>query len=179
MPYLAPKPVVANVLATAAQWAGSGQTREAMRLLNRSGLSVADMRSYLISKRGLLNGLGQPAYLGTPAHKKKPAGKKPLQKHLLVRSRNNMPPPHFAGLGAAAPAPVAPAPLPTDPDIETQLSQIRFDWPSGTLYVGANKYSILTTLIGGLVVKAVMWGLSKGGSALKGAPAIATAGAKK
>ena len=38
--------------------------------------------------------------------------------------------------------------------------------------MGTNKYSILTTLIGGLVVKTIMWGLSKGGNALKGAPAL-------
>jgi len=89
------------------------------------------------------------------------------------------PNPVVAGLGAAyqgaqgAPAAsIAPA---ADPSIAMQLNQISVDWPSGTLHIGTNKYSILTTLIGGLIVKGIMWGLSKGGSAIKGGgtPAVA------
>jgi hypothetical protein len=76
--------------------------------------------------------------------------------------------PVVAGFGAIPVAPAAPA---AQPDIAAQLNAISFDWPSGTLYVGTNKYSILTTLIGGLVVKSIMWGLSKGGAALKGGAA--------
>jgi hypothetical protein len=379
MPYATPQPVVANVLATAAIWSGAGDTAGALRLLNAHGLTVADMRSYLISKRGLLNGLGtvkpvihrvpdprlrfQPQLanlagrglgLGTlgfhfhnpfsavtnaisaaaqkaksavsnqvmtaaniavslasgPPKSSAPAGSSgatytdssgnPIsyfQYQQLMFQYNN---PASAAPAAAPAAPIPPlasptvaaqiqaatqpaptvypvsnqpasvnpansAPLPSSsdgstgdnsgggdtgyqdaasvfndmnglgrfrhypprgarplrpnpvvaglrglgynftqelqqaqsamsspganqpasapataassapaaqPDISTQLNQISFDWPSGTLYVGTNKYSILTTLIGGLVVKTIMWGLSKGGNALKGAPAL-------
>lgn len=375
MPYITPQPTIANVLATAAVWSGAGDTSGAMRLLNAHGLTVADMRSYLISKRGLLNGLGtakptkhqvphpkatlarhargdftdppppyfagmplgqalgrfhignpfksvaaavqkavgstysavmKPAEIAQSLAKGKPSasynqgvqsytdsagnpitaaqyqqlmsqwaaqgyqaapGTTPATNTLnpamattapgtvpfdpsnpnsgpsgavsvqpvyavsnlpaSVNPANNAPvtpslpsssdgstgdnsgggdtgyqdaasvfnglgrfkhyAPQgtrqlrhnpvvagFAGVGlgrfgAIPAAPAAPAPL---PDIATQLNQISFDWPSGTLYVGTNKYSILTTLLGGLVVKTIMWGLSKGGNALKGAPAL-------
>jgi hypothetical protein len=371
MPYITPQPTIANVLATAAVWSGAGDTSGAMRLLNAHGLTVADMRSYLISKRGLLNGLGA----AKPKVNKVPHPKATLARHARG-DFTDPPPPYFAGMpmgealgrfhfsnpfkavsnavqkvvgsaysavmkpaeiaqaltkgkptasnnmgvqsytdsagnpitaaqyqqlmsqwaaqgyqaqgtatlnpamattapgavstfdpsnpnsGAMAVQPAAPvysvsnlpasvnpannAPLPSSsdgstgdnsgggdtgyqdaasvfnglgrfkhyaprtagrlrsnpiiaglganyqaipaapgttaaappPDIAAQLNQISFDWPSGTLYVGTNKYSILTTLIGGLVVKSIMWGLSKGGAALKGGGAPAVAGKK-
>ncbi len=72
--------------------------------------------------------------------------------------------PSLQGLGLATPAVPATATTPVDTSTEPvaqQLSQIRMDWPSGTLYVGSNKYSLLTTLIGGLVIKGIMWGGGK------------------
>lgn len=73
--------------------------------------------------------------------------------------------PSLQGLGVAAPAPVpvaATTPVDTSAEpIDQQLSQIRMDWSSGTLYVGSNHYSLLTTLLGGLVIKGIMWGGSK------------------
>jgi hypothetical protein len=367
MPYVAPKPTVANVLATAAVWSGSGDTSGALRLLNAHGLTVADMRSYLISKRGLLNGLGSPMpnvvrvpdprrqfqpriaaladlyaeqamgrfhfHASNPIHAAAAIVKKatapvasaammPMQMAASLASRpaavpvapplaspavaaqvqsqaqpaaqvqpaapvypvSNLPPaadPNanaplpsssdgstgdnsgggdtgyqdaasvFNGLGRGGGGggghgggghwgggrgwgggfigvdggtlfvqnvfPVAPCydargrviPCPTgvaglgrfkhyaprgarslrhnavvaglsalpaspaDPSIQTQLSQISVDWPSGTLHIGPNKYSILTTLIGGLIVKGLMWGLSKGGGALAGSKVAA------
>lgn len=71
------------------------------------------------------------------------------------------------GLGASVPTPVpapAPAAAPADTSslpIDQQLNAVSIDWSSGTLWVGTNHYSLLTTLLGAVVVKGIMWGGSK------------------
>lgn len=73
------------------------------------------------------------------------------------------------GLGSIPATPVqAPAPaaaaVPVDTSTEpiaNQLSQISVDWTTGTLYVGTNHYSLLTTFLGGLVIKGLFWGTGK------------------
>lgn len=57
-------------------------------------------------------------------------------------------------------APAAPVNTSTLP-IADQLSQIRVDWSTGTLYVGTNSYSLLTTFLGGMVIKGIFWGTGK------------------
>ncbi len=45
--------------------------------------------------------------------------------------------------------------------IQDQLASIRMDWATGNLWVGNNKYSLVTTLIGGLVIKGMLFGGNK------------------
>lgn len=67
----------------------------------------------------------------------------------------------MAGLSSVADATLASAMPDDNATIQDQLASIRMDWATGNLWVGNNKYSLVTTLIGGLVIKGMLFGGSK------------------
>lgn len=145
MAYIVTSQVTLQILKRAAQAAYQGQNSIALQLLTSNGLSYDDLRSYLLAQgRSSLTGLGDTvAPVAAPA---------------LVPS----------------PAPTATVMPDTSAEpIAQQLNQISMDWSSGTLYVGSNKYSLLTTLLGGLVIKGIMWGGGKVFSKAAPSPLVA------
>ena len=100
-----------------------------------------------------------------------------LRSYQIAQGRSTL---GYMGTPATTPSLIpSPTPSPTGvvdtsaEPIAQQLSQVRMDWPSGTLYVGSNHYSILTTLIGGLVIKGIMWGGGKLASKTAPTPLVA------
>ena len=68
------------------------------------------------------------------------------------------------GLGDVPASPVKAVAAPVDTStlpIANQLSQVSVDWTTGTLLVGTNRYSLLTTFLGGMVIKGLFWGTGK------------------
>ncbi len=134
MTYFTPTPVVADALRIANLQTGAGNRQAAALTLYRHGLTWADLLSYQQARYPMQH---------------------PQAKRLL--------PPVLRGFGDALPVPAqSPAVAsPADPTIEQQVAAIHIDWSTGNLWVGPNKYSLLTTLLGGLVIKGMLFGGSK------------------